>query len=170
VEISHCRHVRSYVLSEQYCTPNVRYSHGLAACDVSLAKCPLALVSCSHYADWRFSCRLLDAQTWPDVQRRSAAACRRLSVLTTKAMELPEMSGWSYQVWSPRSTLQTHAFTLRHPCTVAHLHTCALAHWQHVSLVGLLLSLSRRKESQLNSEMLCFRLHNAESTDSTFWN
>ena len=172
VEISHCRHICPCVLTNSIFHPSPDiFMVWLRAMFHSLNA---ALVSCSHYADWRVSLRrMLDAQTLPSAAAHRCAALVSYGMLSVvcpssqpRAMGLPEISGRSYRVWSPSSTLQTQMFTLTplHSCTLAQLRTdSTTASYGYCCL-------ARRKESKLNPEMLCFRFRNAEPTDTTFWN
>jgi len=114
---------------------------------------------------------MLDAQTLP------FAATHRCAALVTYGM-LPSVPPHSLGRWGclkcrggriefghlVRHLTQAFTLTPLHGFTLAQLRT------DNTTASYGYCCLARRKKSQLNPEMVCFRFRNAEPTDTTFWN
>ena len=137
VEISHCRHVCSCVLTNSILHPS---SDIFMVWLLAMFHSPnAALVSCSHCTDWKVSLsRMLDArQTSP-----SAAAHRCLALVTCGLLSSvpPHSLGrWGcLKCWGGLSSFVTSFDTSNagvHTYTLAQLHTCALTTRQPLMVI-----------------------------------
>jgi hypothetical protein len=149
VEISHCRHVCSCVLKNSILHPSSDiFMVRLRAMFHSLNA---ASVSCSNYTGWRVSLsRMLDAQTLP------SAAAHRCAALVSHGMlsSVPPHSLGRWGCLKCRGARIEFGHLVRHfkhrcshlhPCTVSHLHNCALTTRQ--PRLVIVVSLEGRKAS-----------------------